>query len=497
MTPHRQLLAEYADRGSQEAFRELVTLYMGMVYATAVRLVNGDRHRAEDIAQTVFADLARHARTVSSEATIGGWLHRRTCHVAANLIRSDTRRQNREREAVEMSALHENDDEALARVAPVLDEAINELNPQDRHAIMLRFFERCDLRTVGRALGSNEDAAQKRVTRALEKLRVLLVRRGVGLSATTLLLALGSQSLTAAPAGLALTVSSGALAAAHLGNGFSLTTIKLLIMSKIKATVVAAILIAGVGTTMLAIKQDKGFDPGPSPDPQKILREAQADTRAGRYSDALSKHIWFHDNALKFQPSLTGVRRSFALSYWKQLSQEYPPAAEKFKEYQEQSAALARNNSLDQQQRREAFADFAAISRTINREQETVDLFRAFDSNEPDFARTVFDHAEEALVNNNAMELAGRYINPERSYARTLSVYQTLRNTSAGDDRLQAIGREAFTSKVAKLVAVLAVNNRSAEAERIAAAALRELNTPDFAAQLNRAKQGLLPEPQP
>src|SRR4051812_9897162 len=142
MTHHRQLLADYAEHGSEEAFRELVTLYIGLVHASAVRLTDGDTHRAQDIAQTVFADLARLARTVSAEATLGGWLHRRTCHVAATLMRSERRRQDRERQAAEVNALHETPDETLAQVAPVLDDAINQLNAHDRDAIMLRFFER-------------------------------------------------------------------------------------------------------------------------------------------------------------------------------------------------------------------------------------------------------------------------------------------------------------------------------------------------------------------
>jgi len=58
--------------------------------------------------------------------------------------------------------------------------------PEDRAAILLRYFEQLDLRSVGEALGTNEDAAQKRVTRALEKLHTLLKRQGVTLSAATL-----------------------------------------------------------------------------------------------------------------------------------------------------------------------------------------------------------------------------------------------------------------------------------------------------------------------
>jgi len=59
-------------------------------------------------------------------------------------------------------------------VAPILDDAINQLGAEDRTAIILRFFEQRDFRSVGEALGSNEEAARKRVNRALDKLQLLL-----------------------------------------------------------------------------------------------------------------------------------------------------------------------------------------------------------------------------------------------------------------------------------------------------------------------------------
>src|SRR5258706_4665883 len=108
MTDSQQLLAEYARNGSDAAFREMVTRYVDLVYSTALRLVEGDTHRAEDVAQTVFVDLARLSRTLSHEVMPGGWLHRHTCFVAANTLRGERRRQSRERQAVEMNALQAN-----------------------------------------------------------------------------------------------------------------------------------------------------------------------------------------------------------------------------------------------------------------------------------------------------------------------------------------------------------------------------------------------------
>src|ERR1051326_9488357 len=122
MTDSQQLLAEYARNGSDAAFRELVTRYVDLVYSTALRLVEGDTHRAEDVAQTVFVDLARLAQTLSHEVMPGGWLHRHTCFVAANTLRGERRRQSRELEAAAMNDPQDHSQENLALVAPRSEE---------------------------------------------------------------------------------------------------------------------------------------------------------------------------------------------------------------------------------------------------------------------------------------------------------------------------------------------------------------------------------------
>src|SRR5699024_568874 len=129
-----------------------------------------------------FADLAKMAGSLGNDAMLGGWLHRHTCFVASKMMRTDRRRRAREQQAVQMNELEDHSQADIGAVAPILDEAINHLGAQDRQAILLRYFEQRDLRAVGEALGSNEEAARKRVSRALDKLRDLLKRRGVTLS---------------------------------------------------------------------------------------------------------------------------------------------------------------------------------------------------------------------------------------------------------------------------------------------------------------------------
>src|SRR5579872_5154284 len=181
MTDSQTLLADYVRLGSETAFRGLVARYLDLVYSTAARLVGGNAHLAEDVAQTVFIDLARMAKGLSHNVQLGGWLHRHTCFVSAKTLRGERRRQLREKQAVEMNAQPDHSQARLNEVAPILDEAINQLAAVDRQAVLLRFYERLDFRAIGQALSINESAAQKRVTRALEKLHVLLKRQGVTL----------------------------------------------------------------------------------------------------------------------------------------------------------------------------------------------------------------------------------------------------------------------------------------------------------------------------
>jgi len=250
MTEPQELLADYVRSGSESAFRELVTRYVDLVFSTAVRLLDGDTHRAEDVSQIVFTDLARKASTLSPNSMLGGWLHQHTCFVARTMLRGERRREARERQAVEMNAIRDPSDGVMTQLAPVLDEAIHQLGADDRDAILLRFFERRNLRSVGDVLGVTENVAQKRVARAVEELGALLRKQGVTLSAAALAAGLAEGVVTAAPLGLAGSLAGSALASAGASGGTALTAAKCAVVAKSKIALVSAILVLGAGTTL-------------------------------------------------------------------------------------------------------------------------------------------------------------------------------------------------------------------------------------------------------
>ncbi len=149
-----------------------------------------------------------------------------------------------------MNALQNHPEADFSQVAPLLDEAINELGEADRTAILLRFFEQQDFRAVGQALGSNEDAARMRVTRALEKLEEFLKRRGVTTSAASLGVVLTANAVQAAPVGLAATISTAAaLAGTTFATTATATAVKTIAMTTLQKTLVTATVavLAGAG----------------------------------------------------------------------------------------------------------------------------------------------------------------------------------------------------------------------------------------------------------
>jgi len=296
MTSDLDLLRQFAQGKSQDAFTALVQRHVNLVYSAALRQVRSPQ-LAEEVAQSVFADLARGAgklagggdapspecgSDVSSQKPLTPWLYAVARRTAIDVVRKESRRQLREQIAVEMNVMNAQpqlshfakcgNDSAWPDIEPLLDDAMAALDETDRAAILLRYFENKNLREVGAALGTSDDAAQKRVSRAVEQLREFLAKRGVTVGAGGLAVVISANAVQSAPIGLALTITNASLAAA----GTTLTFMKIATITKLKLAF-GAIVVAGAVTAFVIQQQNQTKLRGENEAKQQQIAQLQAD----------------------------------------------------------------------------------------------------------------------------------------------------------------------------------------------------------------------------
>jgi RNA polymerase sigma factor (sigma-70 family) len=252
-----ELLRDYAEARSEEAFAEVVRRHVDFVYSAAIRMVR-DPHLAEDVTQNVFMALAHNARELMERPVLVGWLHRTARNLAAKTVRSELRRRAREQEAAAMNDhLSPEPDSLWLDVAPQLDAAMGELSDPDRDALLLRYFERRSAREMAQTLGTSEEAAQRRVGRAVERLRDVFAQRGIAVGASGLIVLISANAVQAAPAGLALTISTVAAFAGTtvITSATATTAAKALAMTTLQKVLVTIAITAAVGTAIYEARQ--------------------------------------------------------------------------------------------------------------------------------------------------------------------------------------------------------------------------------------------------
>jgi RNA polymerase sigma factor (sigma-70 family) len=261
------LLREYVERDSEEAFAEIIKRHVNKVYSVALRHT-GNPLQAEEITQAVFVILAQKSRHLGRRVILSGWLYQTARLTAVTFIRGEIRRARREQEAHMQTIANAPEPDAWMQIAPLLDTAMTELNKTDRHALVLRYFDGKSMKEVGGALGTSEDAAKKRVNRAVERLQKFFLKRGIDSTAEAITGAISTNAVQAAPVALAKTVAAAAMAKGAAASGSTLTLIKgtmktmTWIKIKLAALTIGGVLLATGGITAVYETQK---DTNPSP----------------------------------------------------------------------------------------------------------------------------------------------------------------------------------------------------------------------------------------
>ena len=247
MTSDLDLLRRFTREKSQDAFSEIVRRHLNLVYSAALRQIRSPQ-LAEEIAQSVFADLARDAGKLKPDTILTAWLYSVTRRTAIDVVRKESRRQLREQIAVEMNNMNATTNE-WTQIEPLLDDAMAALDETDRAAILLRYFENKNLREIGESLKISNDAAQKRVSRAVEKLREFFSKQKITIGASGLAVLISANAVQSAPVGLAATISVTAiLAGTAVHTSTLIAATKTIAMTTLQKSIIGATFAVVAGT---------------------------------------------------------------------------------------------------------------------------------------------------------------------------------------------------------------------------------------------------------
>lgn len=248
--------------------------------------------------------------------------------------------------------------------------------------------------------------------------------------------------------------------------------------------------------------------PPQNPDPEEVRREADKDAQEGQYELASQKYVWYHENALKYRPSLLGVRVSFALIGWRRLANQYPPALREMRRARDRAEEWVRSNKDDSSAFQKIaavkgvvnFQDAAALNRILKEDSRTIELFKWLDEHDPDFAHLAYIIAQDALVEAGEFALCETYLTGRNSFDKIIKdherhlewteiLYGGVENTPYIDSQYLT-----FARKAAYIVAILVNRDRLSDAKIIAEKAMQELEDEKLRNQIGDALQGIPPE---
>jgi RNA polymerase sigma-70 factor (ECF subfamily) len=182
------LAVERTLAGDRDAYRVLVERYSLYIYRLAYRMT-GNSHDAEDVVQEAFLRGYQKLSQFAGHSNFGTWIYR----IAANYSIDRIRQRNVE-EARQATPSRSNEDgleidpiaqvkdpsasperiASSAELAARMEQALCELSPAERTAIVMRHWDGCAIEEIAAVLRSSTNATKNTVFRAVAKLRKAL-----------------------------------------------------------------------------------------------------------------------------------------------------------------------------------------------------------------------------------------------------------------------------------------------------------------------------------
>lgn len=200
------------------------------------------------------------------------------------------------------------------------------------------------------------------------------------------------------------------------------------------------------------------------PKPFDVLNEARSLANEGKYEEALQKHLWYHDNALRLDPGQGGVRLSFALSDWAELGKKYPKAMDKLLQIRDKKTKEVELGVGSF----EAFHDVLAINYTLNQNAKTIELFKFIDKHQPQTASICFHVVRRDLVGIQEYAMCSKYITDSLKEWGYIKMMRELDLSSKTDTQeMKAYAEKTFIRDTSELIEILTGAGRGDEAAKV------------------------------
>jgi hypothetical protein len=242
-----------------------------------------------------------------------------------------------------------------------------------------------------------------------------------------------------------------------------------------------------------------GWHPPKNSDLAQIPAQAEADTDAKRYSDALAKYTWLFKNQSIESTNTRAAHPAPWLYDWAALGSAYPPALAKLRSLRDR--AERKTHSDKDLELRLDFETFAILNEALHEDSKTSELFRWFDANEPTNAKVLYPSAQVFLIRLKNYQLCGKYIDMSKTFDAILKHYTSVTYPEYGDTKedlaikaqIKPLTEQMYKHDSATLVALLTQLNRLGEADWVAKKSVEWLNDTQFKITIQNARKGIFP----